>query len=63
MSEVRISVRTAQIGKPGVARVPKLALLPPTTEAFTGELICKCFFGRMHCNLILWCWSPHTMDG
>ena len=38
MSKARVSVWTAQIGKPGVTRVPKLASLPPTTEAFTKNV-------------------------
>jgi len=56
LSEAGVSVWTAQIGKPGVTCVPKFALLPPTAEVFTengSSLICKYFFGRMHCNLIL----------
>ena len=38
MSEARVSVWTAQTKKPGVAHVPKLALLLPTTEAFTENI-------------------------
>ena len=61
MSDARVSVWTAQIEKPGVARVPKLALLPPTTKGLlsqmSGKLICKHLFGRIHYNLILRSWS------
>ena len=48
MSEARISMWTAQIGKPGVTRVPKLASLPPTTEAFTENV------KRAHLQTFLW---------
>ena len=38
MSEARVRVWTAQIGKPGMTRVPKLASLLPTTIAFTENV-------------------------
>ena len=38
MSEARVSMWTAQFGKPGMTRVPKLALLPPTTIAFAEHV-------------------------
>ena len=38
MLEARVNVWTAQIGKPGMTRVPKLASLPPTTEAFSENV-------------------------
>ena len=50
MSEARISVWTAQIGKPGVTRVPKLASLLKHLLRTSKEHICKLFFGRVHCN-------------
>ena len=48
MSEAKVSVWTAQIGKPGVTRVLKLALLPPTTEVFTENV------RRAHLQTFLW---------
>jgi len=48
MSEARVSVWIAQIGKPGVTRVPKLASLPPTTEVFTENV------RRAHLQSFLW---------
>ncbi len=38
----------AQIWKPGLTRVPKLASLPPTTEAFTENI------KRAHLQTFLW---------
>jgi hypothetical protein len=48
MSEARIGVWTAQIGKPGMARVPKLTSLPPTTEAFSENV------KRAHLQTFIW---------
>ncbi len=48
MSEERVSVWTAQIGKPGMTRVPKLASLPPTTEAFSENV------KRAHLQTFIW---------
>ena len=50
MSEARVSVWTAQIGKPGMTRVPKLASLQKLFLRMLRGLICKLSFGRMHCN-------------
>ena len=48
MSEARVNVWTAQIGKPGMTRVPKLASLPPTTEAFSENV------KRAHLQTFIW---------
>ena len=48
MSEARVSVWTAQIGKPGMTRVPKLASLPPTSEAFSENV------KRAHLRTFVW---------
>ncbi|XP_046556240.1 organic cation transporter-like protein [Haliotis rubra] len=48
MSESRVSVWNAQIGKPGLTRLHKLASLPPTTEVFTENV------KRAHLQLFLW---------
>ena len=48
MSEARVSVWTAQIGKPGLTRVPKLASLPPTTIAFAENV------KRAHLQTFIW---------
>ncbi len=48
MSEARVSVWTSQIGKTGMTRVPKLASLPPTTEAFSENI------KRAHLQTFIW---------
>ena len=48
MSEARVSLWTTQIGKPGMTRVPKLASLPPTTEAFSENV------KRAHLQTFIW---------
>ncbi len=55
MSEARVGVWIAQIGKPGLTRVPKLASLPPMTEAFTENI------KRAHLQTFLWM-SPLKHD-
>ena len=48
MSEARVSVWTAQIGKRGMTHVPKLASLPPTTIAFSENV------RRAHLHTFIW---------
>ena len=48
MSEARLGVWTAQIGKPGMTRAPKLSSLPPTTEAFSENV------KRAHLQTFIW---------
>ena len=48
MSEARVSVWTAQIGKPGMTHVPKLASLPSTTIAFAENV------KRAHLQTFIW---------
>ena len=48
LSEARVCALTAPIGKPGMTRVPKLASLPPTTEAFVENV------KRAHLQTFIW---------
>ena len=48
MSEARVNMWTARIGRPGMTHAPKLASLPPTTEAFSENV------KRAHLQTFIW---------
>lgn len=59
MLEARVSMQTALTGKPGMTCAPKLAVLPPTTEAFFENK-------RAHLQTFIWKnelqLDPHKLD-
>ena len=60
MTEAGVNVWSSRIGRPGATRAPKLASLPPTTEAFTENM--------KRANLQTWIWKnalqshPSSLD-